>query len=241
MLYFQNVYPDIASFKADVVIYLTSFDKNKNNIFNFDINDYRYATLETLFLWINRVFISRPLRYDKVTFKTLFWTTFIEHYPNLYTQQLVYANKELEQLANTKARGTSSYSIPTGKVLNENISASTNVGKLKKDQSPFELQGEAIYQKTGNKSIASYDERKTENYQTDLYLNALAITNSTMNFGLQQFCSNFIYLAKKIFVPNLLFKTSGDEPTPVPQDIKFDQDTIKKINGKYRVVGIKDE
>lgn len=241
MLYFSNIYPDVVSFKTDLIINVSSFDSNKNDIFNFDKNDNRYCTIPTLFLWLNKIFVSRPLRYDKITFKTQFWTTFIEHYPAFYIKQLVYANNQLEALVDKQVRGATQSSSPQGTMESVNYSATTNVGKLVKTDTPFDLTKEAIYQKTGNKNSTSFKNRITINNQQDLYMNALAITNSTMNFGIQQFCNKFIYLAKKIFVPNLLFKSSGDEPTPIPQTIKFDQDTMKKIDGKYRVIGIKND
>ena len=239
-MYFQNIYPDLVTFKTDLFSYTNDFSDDKNNIFNFKNNTNRYTTPKILFLWFNKIFIGRSLRYDKISFKTQFWSTFIEHYPNLYIQQLVYANKQLEKLIEANSRGTTQSNTPVGSMESTNYTATTNVGKLNTSDDPFNLKKETIYQKTGNKNTTTYKDRVTTNNQQDLYLNAIAITNSTMNFGLAQFFSNFDYLAKQIFVPNLLFET-GVVPQPIPTDIKFDTDTVKKINDRYTVVGIKDE
>ena len=235
MNYFHQIYPTLSAFKADLIIYVTPYDYQKNDIFNFDKSDNRYTTLPTLFLWFNKTFAGRPLRNDTVTFKTLFWSLFIEHYPNLYIQQLVYANKQLESLIDKTVRGATQTNSPTGITETESYSAETNAGNLKSSEKPFDLDKESIYHKSGNKTISSFKNRITTNNQQDLYLNALAITNSTMNFGLQQFCSHFISLAKMIFVPNMINKNKQNV------DIKFDSDTVKKINDRYTVVGIKDE
>ena len=236
MTYFHEIYPSLSSFKADLIIYVNSFDNQKNDIFNFDKNDNRYTTLPSLFLWLQKTFSGRILRTDDVTFKTQFWSIFIEHYPNFYIQQLVFANKQLETLIDKTVRGSSQTNIPNGETTTVSYNAQSNIGKMNASEKPFDLTNETLYQKSGNQTTSSFKNRITTNNQQDLYLNALQVTNSTMNFGLQQFCSNFIHLAKMIFVPNLINKNNN-----ININIEFDPDTIKKINGKYRVVGIKDE
>lgn len=235
MTYFHEIYPNLSAFKADLIIYVNPYDAQKNDIFNFDKNDNRYTTLTSLFLWFQKTFSGRSLRYDDVTFKTQFWSIFIEHYPNFYIQQLVFANKQLESLIDKTVRGSSQTNTPSGETTTTSFNAQSNIGKMNDSQQPFNLTNETLYQKSGSQTSSSFKNRVTTNNQQDLYLNAIQVTNSTMNFGLQQFCSNFIHLAKIIFVPNLIKNNS------VGAQIEFDSDTIKKIAGKYRVIGIKDE
>ena len=72
MAYFHEIYPNLSSFKADLIIYVNPYNHQKNDIFNFDKNDNRYTTLPSLFLWLQKTFANRTLRYDDLTFKTQF-------------------------------------------------------------------------------------------------------------------------------------------------------------------------
>lgn len=155
----------------------------------------------------------------------------------MYIKQLVYANDQLEQLVNQQTRGTVNTNLPTGSTTSTNFSAETNAGELASSNEPFDLKKETLFHKSGNQNVTSFKDRQTKNEHTHLYMNALAITNSTMEFGVFDFCQNFSYLAKIFYVPNMIKSTSDSGET----DIKFDPDTIKKIKGVYRVVGIKDE
>ena len=238
-MYFHELYPNFKSFKQDLEFYIYDFDHAKNKIFDFNDDTNRYTPLETIYIKLVGCFYGRPLRYQNDHFKVQFWTTFIDHYPNLYIQQLIFANNQLEKLVDKHARGTIQTSTPTGSTIATNYTAETNAGKVNSSSDPYQLKNETIFHKAGSQSENKFKNRVTTNNQQDLYMNALAISNSTINFGLRQFCQNFIHLAKMVFVPNLL--ESKFEPTPAPQTIEFDSDTVKKIKNKYTVVGIKDE
>ena len=234
-MYFKDYYQDYEDFKQDLAIYVVDFKNNK--IFDFNDNANRYTSLRNIWFALYQHFINKPLRYQAQDFKTQFWATFINYYPGLYIKQLVYANDQLEQLVNQQTRGTVNTNLPTGSTTSTNFSAETNAGELASSNEPFDLKKETLFHKSGNQNVTSFKDRQTKNEHTHLYMNALAITNSTMEFGVFDFCQNFSYLAKIFYVPNMIKSTSDSGET----DIKFDPDTIKKIKGVYRVVGIKDE
>lgn len=238
-MYFHDIYPSIKEFQKDLDFFAVEFDHTKNSIFNFKDNTNRYCPIFFIYQRLVSCFFGRPLRYDRDTFRQLFWSIFINEYPNLYIQQLVFANNQLEQLVDSSARGATQTSVPTGSTISTSYNAETNAGKIKSSDNPYQLKDETIFHKSGSQSENKFKDRITTNNQQDLYLNALTITNSTINFGLYQFCQNFVHLARMIFVPNLL--KPNLPPTPTPAKIEFDEDTVKKINNKYRVVGIKDE
>lgn len=235
-MYFKDYYQYYEDFKEDLAVYVVDFKNNK--IFDFNDNTNRYTSLKNIWFCLYQHFINKPLRYQEQDFKIQFWTTFINYYPGLYIKQLVYANDQLEQLVDQQKRGTVNLNLPTGTTTSTNFSAETNAGELSSSDKPFDLTQETLFHKSGNQNVTSFKARQTKNEHTHLYMNALAITNSTMNFGLIDFCKQFSYLAKIYYVPNMVASSASDVPVI---DVKFDEDTVKKINGKYRVVGIKDE
>ena len=82
----------------------------------------------------------------------------------------------------------------------------------------------------------SFENKKSTTTNKDLYLNILKIANNAIKFGLKTFVSKFMGLGQKYYNIN-----SFDQPDHSEVIIKFDSDTMKKIEGKWRVVGIKNE
>ena len=230
-IYFTDVFPTAQTF---IVAHDLAVQPFKLAIFN--NKEKRVTPLAIIYQYLVAEFSNVPLRYNSGVFLNLFWTIYIEHYPGLYISQLAYIKNEYLELEKASARQHYMITIPEGKSLTENFSAITNSGQISNSETPFSLQNESLAHKEGSKSVMSFENKKSTTTNKDLYLNILKIANNAIKFGLKTFVSKFMGLGQKYYNIN-----SFDQPDHSEVVIKFDSDTMKKIEGKWRVVGIKDE
>ena len=228
-IYFTDVFPTAQTF---IVAHDLAVQPFKLAIFN--NKEKRVTPLAIIYQYLVAEF-SNVLRYNSGVFLNLFWTIYIEHYPGLYISQLAYIKNEYLELEKASARQHYMITFPEGKSLTENFSAITNSGQISDSEAPFSLQNESLAHKEGSKSVMSFENKKSTTTNKDLYLNILKIANNAIKFGLKTFVSKFMVLGQKYYNINSFDQQEHG------QVINFDNDTMKKIEGTWRVVGIKDE
>ena len=229
-MYFIDLYPTSQEF---ITAFKLQANRVKLKVFSDDQN--RLTPIPVIYQYLLAEFSNVPLRYSSQQFLNIFWTTFIEHYPSLYISQLTYINNEYLKLVNMASRQHYMITTPSGKSISETFSAITNSGEISDSDAPFSLKQESLAHKEGNRTVQSYDDKKSITTNQDLYLNMMKIANSVVIFGVAKFASKFRNLGQRFYTIS-----SFENSTPTV-NIEFDPDTIKKIAGKYRVVGIKDE
>lgn len=228
-IYFTDVFPTAQTFIVAHDLAVQPF-----NLAIFNNKEKRVTPLAIIYQYLVAEFSNVPLRYNSGVFLNLFWTIYIEHYPGLYISQLAYIKNEYLELEKASARQHYMITFPEGKSLTENFSAITNSGQISDSEAPFSLQNESLAHKEGSKSVMSFENKKSTTTNKDLYLNILKIANNAIKFGLKTFVSKFMGLGQKYYNINSFNQPDHNE-------IFFDNDTMKKIEGRWRVVGIKDE
>ena len=229
-MFFHDLYPTSQEFEIAF-----NLQANRIKLQVFTDKTKRLTPIPVLYQFILAEFTNVPLRYNPQQFLNLFWTTFIEHYPSLYISQLAYIKNEYMKLEEMASRQHYMITIPTGKSISETFSAITNSGQISDSETPFSLQKESLAHKEGQKSVQSFENKKSITTNQDLYLNMMKIANNSITFGVAKFASRFRTLGQRYYT------ISSFENKSPNFNIEFDPDTIKKIAGKYRVVGIKDE
>lgn len=227
-MYFTDLYPTSQEF---ITAFKLQAQRVKLKVFTDDQN--RLTPIPVIYQYLLAEFANVPLRYSSQSFLNMFWATFIEHYPSLYISQLTYINNEYLKLVNMASRQHYMITTPSGKSISETFSAITNSGEISDSDAPFSLKQESLAHKEGNRTVQSFDDKKSITTNQDLYLNMMKIANSVVIFGVAKFVSRFRNLGQRFYTIS-----SFENNSPLI-NIEFDPDTIKKIAGKYRVVAVK--
>lgn len=229
VIYFTDIYPTVDAFQT---AYDLHFKHDQANIFT--QTKYRFTPLSVVYQYLLAEFVNVPLRYDTKTFVILFWTRYRENYFTLLIKQIAYIKEEYLKLTEKASRQSYMIHTPKGKSIMENFSAITNSGMIVDSESPFTLKSESLAHKEGTKNITSYEDKQTITTNADLYLNIMKIAGNVLKLGLTKFAGSFRDLGQLFYS-----RASFDQKTHVV-NIEFDEDTMKKIKGKWRVIGIKD-
>lgn len=227
-MFFTDIYPTSQEF---VTAFKLQSQRIKLKVFTDEQN--RLTPIPVIYQYLLAEFANVPLRYSSQTFLNMFWVTFIEHYPSLYISQLTYINNEYLKLTNMASRQHYMITTPSGKSISETFSAITNSGEISDSDAPFSLKQESLAHKEGNRTVQSFDNKKSITTNQDLYLNMMKIANSVVIFGVAKFASRFRNLGQRFYT------ISSFENNSPKINIEFDPDTIKKIAGKYRVIAVK--